>query len=154
MTIIEETDWAGLHDRNGSAHPDTPALLLGLTSDDPYAVEAGLAHLSLELIEYPNVYSAAVPAARYVAGLVGDPRCPRRADLLAWLGRVVDAVSDAMVREFVDLAGYSPLDYPTSTFQQIRELRPQLVASVEACVDDPNPVVSRAARAAVAGIRA
>ncbi|SDZ51693.1 hypothetical protein SAMN05421684_6094 [Asanoa ishikariensis] len=127
-------------------------MLLGLSSSDPQAVEAGLVHLSYELLEYPNVYSAAMPAAQYVAELVADPRTPRRADLLAWLARVVESVGDAMVREFVELAGYSPLDHPASTFRKVRQIRPQLLAAVAARIEDPDPAVSEAARAAAAAI--
>jgi hypothetical protein len=159
--IIEETDWAAVENRDGPAKPRTPTMLLGLTSGDLAVVEHSLFHLSYELIEFPNVYSAAVPAAKYVAALLGDPASsdllrlngdvgPRalRAHLLAWLAKAVDSVGDAMVHSFVGLAGYSPLEYPDSTFRKMREIRPQIFAGVATCLDDRDPVVRKEAVAA------
>ena len=159
--ILEETDWAGLENRSGSAYPGTPTMLLGLASGDSQAAEAALFHLSHELLEYPNVYSAAVPAARYVAALLDDPRGEDllmsswkeggrslRANLLAWLSNVVDSVSGDMERKFIELAGYSPMEYPSSTFRKIREIRSQIFSGVAACLDDQDPVVREEAIAA------
>ncbi|WP_250009934.1 hypothetical protein [Actinoplanes sp. M2I2] len=148
--ILAETDWSGLENRNGPAYPETPDLLAGLASEEQAASEAGIFHLTYELIDYPNVHTAAVPAAHYVAVLVGDPRTGnrRRADLLTWLATLAGAVSDARERDFVELAGYSPMDHPTSTFRKVRDIRPHLFAGVAACLDDPDPVVREAAVAA------
>jgi len=154
--ILDETDWSALENRNGPSYPDTPTLLSGLTSDDLPAVEAALFHLSHGLIEYPNAYSAAVPAAQYVAAVLDDPHSndllvqgrPLRAALLTWLAGVVDSVSDARERDFIELAGYSPMDYPTSTFRKIREIRPQLFSAVAAHLSDHDPVVRQEAVAA------
>ncbi|NMO56351.1 hypothetical protein HH310_34890 [Actinoplanes sp. TBRC 11911] len=148
--ILEETDWAGLQNRDGAAYPVTPAMLRNLTSGDQQAVSAALGHLSRELMEYPNVYSAAVPAARYVTALLAllTPEKTLRAQLLSWLSSLVDAVSDAMALEFFELAGFSPLENPDSTFRKIREIRPQIFAGVAACIDDQDPVVREEAIAA------
>ncbi|WP_127501857.1 hypothetical protein [Actinoplanes solisilvae] len=156
--ILAETDWSAVENRNGPAGPETPARLSGLTADPA----AALFHLTHELIEYPNVYSAAVPAARYVAALLDDPRTgdvelrgrPLRAALLSWLATVADAVSEARERDFVDLAGYSPMEYPTSTFRKVREILPDLSTAVSTRLDDPDPVVRDAAVGAAAVIAA
>lgn len=162
--ILEETDWAVHENYKGSAHPRTPMMLLGLTSGDLPTTEAGLSHITNELIEYPNVYSAAVPAAKYIAALLVNPpspdslkpswdtgkRRPLRAKLLAWLSTLIDSVGDVREREFIDLAGYSPLEYPDSTFRKIREIRPQIFIGVAACLEDQDPVVREEALAAAA----
>jgi hypothetical protein len=161
--IIEETDWKALEDDDVESWSDldTPALLQGLTSGDVRLVEAGLKHLSFGLIEYPNVFPAAGPAIQYVLALLpgshiddalrpalSGVRRPLRAHLLHWLRAVVDAVSDDMERKFVDLAGFSPLEDPTSTWHRVRQLRPQIFDVVSTFLEDPDPFVRREAIAA------
>lgn len=158
--IIDETDWEALKDNPDSLFDlDTPVLLQGLTSNDVRLVELGLSHLLHGLIDYPNVVPAAVPAIRYVLVLLtslpvedalrpsvsGRPR-PLRVHLLAFLAAVVDSVSDDRERQFIDLAGYSPLEY--RPWHEVRQLRPQILDVVATFLEDQDPVVRRAAIAA------
>jgi hypothetical protein len=123
----------------------------------------GLSCLWDAFIEYPIVFKPAVPAVRYVLALLhsrvgGDTVVrspdgrlrPLRGHLLTWLADVADAVGDVRVGEFVELAGYSPLESPTSAWHAVRRLRPQMYAAAAAFVDDPHPGVRQEAITAAA----
>lgn len=76
--ILDGTDWVALDDGSGMTYLDTPVMLEGLTSGDLRLIRAGLLHLESAFIEYPNVFSATVPAIHYVVALLngsldGDP---------------------------------------------------------------------------------
>lgn len=99
-----------------------------------------------------------MPAVRYVLALldrkaVGDTVIrgpdgrlrPLRGHLLTWLSDVADAVGDVREREFVELAGYSPLESPTSAWHAVRRLRPQMYEAAAAYLDDPHPGVRQEA---------
>jgi hypothetical protein len=163
-------DWADLRNmvddivRAGQAEeywwpdPALGSLLHGLAADDPQSVTMGLSYLWDAFIDYPNVFEPVVPAARYVLALldrkVGDDPVirspdgrlrPLRGHLLTWLSRVANAVDDVRVREFVELAGYSPLEFPTSTWHTVRQLRPQMYDAAAAFLSDPHPRVRQEA---------
>lgn len=141
-----------------SSRADTGPLLHGLTADDPQSITMGLSHLWAAFTEYPNVFPPTAPAIRYVLALLdlnvgGDTVIrspsgglrPLRGHLLTWLSTVADAVGDVREREFVELAGYSPLEYPTSAWHTVRQLRPRMYAAAAAFLDDPHPGVRQEA---------
>jgi hypothetical protein len=134
------------------------ASLHGLAADDPQSITVGLSYLWASFIEYPNVFKPAVPAVRYVLALLDrkvggdtvirspDGRLrPLRGHLLTWLSDVADAVGDLRVREFVELAGYSPLESPTSVWHAVWQLRSQMYDAAAAFLDDPHPGVRQEA---------
>jgi hypothetical protein len=138
--------------------PDMRASLHGLAADDPQSITMGLSYLWASFIEYPNVFKPAVPAVRYVLALLDrkmggdtvirspDGRLqPLRGHLLTWLSAVADAVDDIRVREFVELAGRSPLEYPNSAWHAVRQLRSQMYDAAAAFLDDPAPGVRQEA---------
>ncbi|WP_144120929.1 hypothetical protein [Catellatospora sichuanensis] len=139
--------------------PDMRASLHGLVADDPRSVTVGLAYLwDRSFIEYPNVFPSAVPAVRYVLALLDrrvggdmvirspDGRLrPLRGHLLTWLSFVAEAVGDVRVRKFVELAGYSPLEYPNSAWHAVRRLRSQMYDAAAAFLDDPDAGVRQEA---------
>ncbi|GAA3266104.1 hypothetical protein GCM10020218_002740 [Dactylosporangium vinaceum] len=159
--LLAGIDWAGPADEYWPSHAGTQALLHGLATDDPQSVTLGLSHLWTAFIEYPNVFPPAAPAVRYVLALLhlqpnvemvirspsGRLR-PLRAHLLTWLWAAANAVSDVNEREFVELAGYSPLAYPSSVWHTIRQLRPRMYDTAAAFLDDPHPGVRQEAIAA------
>lgn len=132
--------------------------LRGLNADDPQSITTGLSCLWDAFIEYPNVFEPVVPAVRHVLALLDrktggdavilspDGRSrPLRGHLLTWLTRVADAVGDASVHEFVELAGCSPLEPPNSTWHAARLLRPQMYNAAAAFLNDPHPGVRQEA---------
>lgn len=141
-------------DDHWSLDAERRALLQGLAADDPQSITMGLSYLWDAFVEYPNVFPPAAPAVRYVLALLdlrpgGDAVIrspsgtlrPLRGHLLTWLSVVADAVGDVREREFVALAGYSPLEYPTSAWHTVRQLRPRMYAAAAAFLDDPHPGV-------------
>lgn len=106
-SVIENTDWAGLHHAYGDA-ADAPGELLALLSEDPASCGAALAFLDAAVLHQGTLYPATAPAARFVAGILSDQRTlvlcesdlpwddrnqPLRAALLEWLGSVFESVS-------------------------------------------------------------
>ncbi|GAA4261874.1 hypothetical protein GCM10022255_096280 [Dactylosporangium darangshiense] len=159
--MLDDIDWAGPADEYWPSHAGTRALLHGLAADDPQSITMGLSHLWAAFIEYPNVFPPAAPGVRYVLALLdlrpGDDTVirspsgrlrPLRAHLLTWLSAAADAVGDVHEREFVELAGYSPLEYPCSVWHTIRQLRPRMYDTAAAFLDDPHPGVRQEAIAA------
>ncbi|WP_426502800.1 hypothetical protein ACPPVO_34870 [Dactylosporangium sp. McL0621] len=138
--------------------PDMRPALHGLATDDPQSITMGLSYLWASLAEYPNVFESAVPAVLYVLALLDrkaggdtvvrspDGRLrPLRGHLLTWLSTVANAVGDVRVREFVELAGHSPLEYPNSAWRAVRQLRSQMYDAATAFLDDPDPLVRQEA---------
>ncbi|GAB7044769.1 MULTISPECIES: hypothetical protein [Catenuloplanes] len=161
--LLDAVDWVGPADEYWPSHAGTRTLLRGLAADDARSVTMGLSHLWDSFVEYPNVFPPTAPAVGYVLALLdhrpgGDSviRSPRgqlrplRAHLLAWLSAVAEAVGDVREREFVELAGYSPVEYPASPWHTIRQLRPRMYDTVAAFLDDPHPAVRQEAIAAAA----
>ncbi|WP_203935291.1 hypothetical protein [Virgisporangium ochraceum] len=149
--MVEDIVRAGQAEEYWWADPDMRALLHGLAADDPQSIEMGLSYLWGSFVEYPNVFRPAVPAVQYVLALLDrkaagetvirspDGRLrPLRGHLLTWLSDVADAVGDVREREFVELAGYSPLESPTSAWHAVRQLRPQMYEAAAAYLDDPH----------------
>ncbi|GIE76406.1 hypothetical protein Aph02nite_23560 [Actinoplanes philippinensis] len=156
--MVDDIVRAGQAEEDRRPAPDMWSLLHGLGTDDPQSVTRGLSYLWDAFLEYPNVFEPAVPAVRYVLALLDrkaggdtvirspDGRLrPLRGHLLTWLSRVADAVGDVRVREFVELAGFSPLESATSTWRAVRQLRPQMYEAAAAFLDDPHPGVRQEA---------
>jgi hypothetical protein len=94
---------------------------------------ATLNHLEDDLVHQGTVYSATVPAVRYVAALLGDPRnrelltpswdegrnYPLRGRMLAWLEYVAYEVSDTKMWQIRDWTG----DPSLATFPLYLEIR-------------------------------
>lgn len=164
-SILEDTDWRSFEDWDDIAKGwpplDTAVRLRGLASDHLPLVEAGLWHLTHDLVtEHPNVHPATAPTVRYVAALVTEPLpdvvlrsssdsrlLPLRAHLLAWLATALRSVNDASVRDFVELAGFSPVEDPESPWHAVRQVRPQVFDAVGAFFDDPDHMVRKPALA-------
>ncbi|WP_051798446.1 hypothetical protein [Catenuloplanes japonicus] len=138
--------------------PDMRALLHSLAAEDPKAATVGLSCLWTAFIEYPNVFAPAAPAVRYALALLDrkvggdtvirspDGRLrPLRGHLLTWLSEMADAVGDVRVGEFVELAGCSPLESPSSAWHAVRQLRSQMYDAAVAFLDDPHPGVRQEA---------
>jgi hypothetical protein len=160
-SMVDDIVRAGPADVYWPLHADTRALLHGLAADDPQSITMGLSRLWAAFIEYPNVFPPAASAVRYVLALLdlrlgGDTMIrspsgrlrPLRGHLLSWLSAVADAVGDVREREFVELAGYSPLDCPASAWHTVRQLRPRMDAAAAAFLDDPHAGVRQEAIAA------
>jgi hypothetical protein len=166
--MVDDIVRAGQAEEYWWPDPDMGALLHGLAADDPQSITMGVSYLWDAFIEYPNVFEPVVPAVRYVLALLDrkvggdtvirspDGRLrPLRGHLLTWLSGVANAVGDVRVREFVELAGCSPLEFPTSAWNAVRQLRPQIYDAAAAFLDDPHPGVRQEAiTAAVVLVRA
>ncbi len=156
-TIVELTDWENLENSDGPAFPDTPAKLRDLASGDLLAVTSSFTHLYGPLLNDGVVYSATVPAFRYVAALLGDRpsrpaltpsweegKFPVRGRLLAWLADVAFDVSVDQERRIREWADYSP-DEPFPDFLGIRSSYPEAFLVVSSYFGDPDPRVVEAA---------
>ncbi|GGP95902.1 hypothetical protein [Streptomyces melanogenes] len=107
------------------------------------------------MVHHQNtLYEATVPAALYVAAILGDPRTclpvdeqpngfpgSLRAALLGWLGAASDETAVTGRR-----IGFPPEEYPP--FVQTCQIRPLLYSAVVAFLEDPDPHVREAAVAA------
>ncbi|MFI6286072.1 hypothetical protein ACIBCM_15145 [Streptomyces sp. NPDC051018] len=152
--MLTETDWAALEHAYGPA-TDTPAHLAGLLDADQGVRSGALDHLHYKVHHQQTLYTATVPAALYVAGILPDPRTDRPVDkkrhdlpgslrtgLLGWLGSVADQVGDEAAEGSRRL-GFPPEEYPP--FVQASEIRPLLYVAVAAWVIDHDPDVRDAA---------
>ncbi|MFJ8230854.1 hypothetical protein ACIQ9E_12980 [Streptomyces sp. NPDC094448] len=157
--VLAETDWAALEHAYGPA-TDTPAHLAGLLDADQGVRSRALDHLHYKVNHQQTLYTATVPAALYVAGILPDPRTdrpvdkkrrdlpgPLRAGLLGWLGSMADQVGDEAAEGSRRL-GFPPEEYPP--FVQAGEIRPLLFVAVAAWTTDRDPDVRDAAIAACA----
>ncbi|MEF2528341.1 MULTISPECIES: hypothetical protein [Streptomyces] len=160
QAILGLTDWANLENADGLAFPDTPARLRDLTSGDFSAVGSSLDHLYSALLNDGVVYSATVPAFRYVAALLGDRssraalapaweagKFPLRGKLLTWLADVAFDVSFGQERRIREWAGYSSTE-PFPVFVDIRGVYPEAFPSVSSYFGDADSRVAEAALAA------
>ncbi|XVU28153.1 hypothetical protein ACQPZJ_14245 [Actinoplanes sp. CA-054009] len=159
--MVDDIVRAGQAEEYWLADLDMRGSLLGLASDEPQSVAMGLSYLWGPFIECPNVFWPTVPAVRYVLALLdrrvgGDAVIrsphgrlrPLRGHLLTWLSYAADEVGDVRVREFAELAGFSPLESPASAWHAVRGLRPRMYDAAAAFLDDPHPDVRREAIAA------
>ncbi|MGW9205486.1 hypothetical protein ACWGR4_00670 [Embleya sp. NPDC055664] len=146
--IIDLTDWADLENADGVAFPDTPAKLRDLASGDFSAVVSSLDHLDNTLLNDGVVYSATVPAFRYVAALLGDRpsraalappweegKFPLRGKLLKWLANVAFDVSVGQEQRIREWGKYSPTE-PFPDFIGMRSVYPEAFPSVASYFDD------------------
>ncbi|MFF7215102.1 hypothetical protein ACFZAU_31945 [Streptomyces sp. NPDC008238] len=161
--IVDLVGWADLENADGSAFPDTPAKLRDLMSGEIVAVTSSLDHLYSALLNDEVVYSATVPAFRYVAALLGGRssraalaplwevgKFPLRAKLLRWLADVAFCVNSGR-EQFVREWGNRAPDEPFYDFIGIRNMYPEAFSSVASYFDDPDSKVVGAA--VVAGVR-
>ncbi|MFH9327903.1 hypothetical protein ACH4KU_02820 [Streptomyces althioticus] len=146
--IVDLTDWVSLENADGLAFPHTPARLRDLTSGDFSAVTSSLDHLNSALLNDGVVYSATVPAFRYVAALLGDPpsraaltprweggKFPLRGKLLAWLANVAFDVRFGQEQRIREWGKYSPTEkFPN--FTEIRNTYPEVFPSVASYFND------------------
>ncbi|WP_265868566.1 hypothetical protein [Streptomyces sp. SKN60] len=155
--ILNLTDWASLENADGSAFPDTPAKLRDLSSGDFPAVTSSLDHLYSALLNDGVVYSATVPAFRYVAALLGDQpsraaltppweggKFPLRGKLLTWLANVAFDVSIGQEQRIREWGKYSPTE-PFPDFAGIRDIYPEAFPGVASYFDDSDSRVVEAA---------
>lgn len=81
---------------------DTPEHLTALLNPDQHVRSQALDHLHYAVHHQTTLYTATIPAALYVAGILPDSRTawpvdlpgPMRAALLGWLGSVADQADD------------------------------------------------------------
>ncbi|MEU6234430.1 hypothetical protein [Kitasatospora sp. NPDC047058] len=155
--IIDLTDWANLENADGLAFPDTPARLCDLASGDFSAVTTSLNYLYSTLLNDGVVYSATVPAFRYVAALLGDwpsraalappweeGKFPLRGKLLTWLADVAFDVSVGQEQRIREWGKYSPTE-PFSNFMDIRSIYPEAFPGISSYFNDPDLRVVEAA---------
>ncbi|MFI2415792.1 hypothetical protein [Streptomyces sp. NPDC018947] len=158
--LLAGNNWASLEHAHGPA-AETPALLAGLLADDPGTQARALRHLNDPLHHQNTIYSATVPAAVYVAAILGDPRTDTvvvdcdgralalRAALLDWVTSVAIEV-DSEAEAHMAGVGFCLEEYPESV--QIRALRPGLFQDVSAFLHAPDLAVREAAIAAAVSL--
>ncbi|MET9694486.1 hypothetical protein ABZY81_39795 [Streptomyces sp. NPDC006514] len=153
--VLRDTDWASeeMYTSRGYAE-GVPALLRALLDLDYEVKDRALG--DLEPIRHQStVYPPAVPAARYIAAILSDPRTavvgtsglawgwlrkerPRsfRAELLEWLGSLADDCDDKN-------RSYSPRPHPY--MDEVRALRPEFFDAVAPFLHDDDIEVRHAA---------
>jgi hypothetical protein len=158
--LLAGTDWASLEHARGSA-AGTPALLAGLLADDAGTQARALRHLNDPVHHQNTIYSATVPAAAYVAAILGDPRTgtvvvdredralPLRVALLDWVTSVAIEVDSEAEAQRAGV-GFCLEEYPESV--QVRALRPGLFQAVSAFLHAPDLAVQEAAIAAAVAL--
>lgn len=156
-STLTRTNWAALQHAYGLT-TDAPEILVALLDADQGMRTKALDNLHGVLHHQDTIYEATVPTAQYVAAILPDPRTLRsvekthrsfpgcmRADLLAWLDSVADAVTDA-VNEVGQRLGFPLADHPPAV--AMREMRPLLFSAAFPYVDDTDRAVREAAIAA------
>lgn len=155
--VLAETDWASLEHAYGTA-VDTPQMLPNLLDEDQQVRSHALDHLHYAVHHQNTLYSATVPSALYVAGILADPRTaapvnkgphafpgPMRMELLGWVGSVAHEADDE-TETISRRHGFEPEDHPPVL--HVRQIRPALFAAASACIDDQDLDVRAAAVAA------
>ncbi|GHB15933.1 hypothetical protein GCM10010306_004320 [Streptomyces umbrinus] len=146
--VLTRTNWAALRHAYGPA-TDAPEMLGALLNADQSVRTRALDDVHGILHHQNTIYEATVPAARYVAAVLSDPRTllpvdkargsfpgRMRAELLTWIASVADGVRDAIAFD----------DYPPAV--AMRGMRPLLFSAASTYVDDIDRHVSEAALAA------
>ncbi|MHA6757704.1 hypothetical protein [Streptacidiphilus sp. PAMC 29251] len=155
--FLGPAEWIGLENADGPAFPDTPVRLRELASHDFSAVASSLKHLHNSLLNDGVVYSATVPAFKYVVALLGDrlsgtvssppweaERFPLRGELLKWLASVALDVSIGQEQRIREWGNYSQADlFPN--FINIRTIYPEAFPVIASYFDDPDSRVVEAA---------
>ncbi|MFB7112827.1 hypothetical protein [Streptomyces sp. NPDC056291] len=154
--VLADTDWAALEHALGSA-ADAPAMLAALLEADQSIRTKALRYLHGTLHHGNTLYDATVPAARYVAAILPDPRTTRavdkeqydsgclRAELLAWIASVAREVTEE-AEAVCQRDGHSLHDWPPAV--AIQGLRPLLFSASVLYTDDTNRHVRGEALAA------
>ncbi|WP_430782367.1 hypothetical protein [Actinoplanes sp. G11-F43] len=134
--ILATTAWAQLEHAYGPAD-DLPARLTALIDGETAEFAAAMHTLAWSLTHQGTLYSATLPAARFVAAVLTDPRTSAgKAAMISWL----DAVAGSAI-EFEEFEHEPDAD-------AIRAAIPSFYPAVAANFDHPNPVVRVAARRA------
>ncbi|WP_092543300.1 hypothetical protein [Actinoplanes derwentensis] len=134
--ILAGTAWAELEHAYGPAD-DLPALLKPLLNGDPGDFAAAMHTLAWNLNHQGTLYSATLPATRYVAAVLTDPRTKAgKAAMLSWL----DSVAGSAI-EFEEFENEPDAD-------ACRAEIPALYPAVAANLEHANPIVRVAARRA------
>lgn len=99
IDVLAATDWKRTFHAYGPG-TDVPGHLSLLLSEDPADRARALDHLCSAVIHQGSVYTATVPVARYIAGVLADPRldapvdaAPLRAHLLGFLREAAEGVA-------------------------------------------------------------
>ncbi|MDR6318104.1 hypothetical protein [Actinoplanes couchii] len=134
--ILATTAWGDLEHAYGSAE-DLPELLKPLLNGETADFAAAMHTLNWNLTHQGTLYSATLPAARYVVSVLTDPRTRAgKAAMLSWL----DAVAGSAI-EFEEFDHEPDAD-------ACREAIPTFYPAVAANFEHPNPIVRVAARRA------
>jgi hypothetical protein len=134
--ILATTAWGDLEDAYGSAE-DLPGLLQPLLNGETADFAAAMHTLTWNLTHQGNLYSATLPAARYVAAVLTDPRTKAgKAAMLSWLNVLAGSAI-----EFEEFDNEPDAD-------AVREAIPSFYPAVAASFEHPNPLVRVAARRA------
>ncbi|MFF8969014.1 hypothetical protein [Streptomyces sp. NPDC014995] len=155
--VLADTNWAALEHGRGSA-ADSPTRLAALLEADQSVRTDALNYLYNTLHHGNTIYDATVPTARYVAGILSDPRTTRavdkaeydfpgclRAELLAWIASVAGEVTDEA--EALYQRSEHPLhDWPPAV--AVQGLRPLLFSASAPYTVDADRHVREAALAA------
>ncbi|MGW7403252.1 hypothetical protein ACWGI9_05870 [Streptomyces sp. NPDC054833] len=152
--LLAGTEWAALTHAYGSA-TEAPEMLASLFDADQSVRTKALDYLHGTLHHQNTLYEATVPTALYVAAILPDPRTTRavdkerhafpgclRAELLAWIASVTDAVTDE-AEAVAQRIGLPLDDYPPAV--GIRGLRPLLFRATLPCTEDTDRHVREAA---------
>ncbi|GAA0458384.1 hypothetical protein Aca07nite_64730 [Actinoplanes capillaceus] len=134
--ILATTAWGDLEDAYGSAE-DLPGLLQPLLNGETADFAAAMHTLTWNLTHQGNLYSATLPAARYVVAVLTDPRTKAgKAAMLSWLNVLAGSAI-----EFEEFDNEPDAD-------AVREAIPSFYPAVAANFEHTNPVVRVAARRA------
>ncbi|MEV7525890.1 HEAT repeat domain-containing protein [Streptomyces sp. NPDC091371] len=162
-SVIEGTDWAALEHAYGAAK-DTPLRLLQLLDEDPDVQAGALGLLDMSVLHQGSLYSAAAPAALYVATVLNDPRTltvyehyatwddrprPLRAALLRWLGQIADSAAYGEETDVED--GVEDGNGPGVT-DAVRAVRGLIHGAVSRHLLAPDPTVREAALSATTSL--
>ncbi|MFE2325292.1 HEAT repeat domain-containing protein [Streptomyces sp. NPDC059385] len=159
LSLIEDTDWAGLEHAYGPAE-DTPVRLIQLLAEEPEDQAEALGVLDMSVLHQESLYSATAPAALFIAAILHDPRTlaqhesyfpwddrsrTLRAALLEWLGRVADSAA------YGERTGADDGNDPGAT-DAVRAVRGPIYNAVSAHLLAPDPAVREAALGATTAL--
>lgn len=134
--ILATTAWAELEHAYGPAD-DLPERLTALIDGETAEFAAAMHTLAWSLHHQGTLYSATLPAARYVAAVLTDPRTNHgKAAMISWL--------DAVAGSAIEFEEYD--DEPDAA--AVRAAIPDLYPAIVTGFDHPNPVARVAARRA------
>ncbi|MCF3134506.1 hypothetical protein IPZ69_30110 [Streptomyces olivochromogenes] len=152
--MLARTDWAALSHAYGFA-TEAPEMLAALFDANQGVRTKALDYLHGTLHHQNTLYEATVPAARYAAAILPDPRTTwavdkkrhdfpgcMRAELLAWIASVANEVTNE-AEALCQRLGLPLDEYPPAV--GIREIRPLLFSASLLCTEDTDRHVREAA---------